>query len=68
MAKNEALEATLSVLRDEGFTPCIILYGKHLKVKCNGLPPIAVSRSASDVNAVRQARRTVRKIIAQNPR
>lgn len=67
--KSEPLDVTIAELKAAGFDPVVIRNGGgHWKVKCVGLPPISVSVSAGDVMAVHMARRTVRKILAQNTR
>ena len=67
LLRSETLVATLEELRKAGFVPTYEHGGKHIKIRAEGLPPITVSASASDCYAAKQARRTVRKIIAQNP-
>jgi hypothetical protein len=68
MARNdESLAVTVHELKLAGFVP-VVSRSKHWKIKCDGLPPITVSVSASDPMAVHMARRTVRKIMAQNRR
>ncbi len=68
MARNdESLTVTVQELKLAGYVP-IVTRSKHWKIKCDGLPPITVSVSASDPMAVHMARRTVRKIIARNRR
>jgi hypothetical protein len=67
--QNEPLEATLDELRKAGFVPVEMhKRGGHWKIKCNGLPPITCSATAGDINAANQARRTTRRILAQNLR
>ncbi len=66
--RNEPLEATIDELRKAGYSPTWQQGRKHFKVRAAGLPAIAVGCSSSDCNAAKQARRTVRRIIAQNRR
>ena len=65
---DESLNVTLAELRLAGYTNPVIVRNNHWKIKVDGLPPITVSVTASDPMAVYMARRTVRKIIAQNRR
>lgn len=63
----ETLEVTLAALRTAGYLPTWAYSGGgHIKIHASGLPPITVSSTPGDVNAARQASRTVRKIIARN--
>jgi hypothetical protein len=64
---NDGLDATLEELKLHGYVP-VVTRDRHWKVKCPGLPPITISVTANDPMAVRHAKRTVRKIIAQNTR
>lgn len=65
----ETLEITLAILKGAGYVPTFQRSGgNHYKIRCEGLPPICVSSTSSDRNAVHQARRTVQRIIAQNTR
>lgn len=70
MSKHQTgpLDVTVEELMAAGFTPVATCKGKHWKIKCDGLPPITVSITPSCVHASNQARRVVRRIIAQNRR
>lgn len=67
MRNDESLAVTIAELKAAGYSP-VVIRNKHWKIKCDGLPPITVSVSASDPMAVHMARRTVRKVLAQNRR
>ncbi len=62
----ENVQATLDELTAAGYVGATWERGKHIKIRVAGLPPITVSGSPSDRHAANQARRAVRKIIAQN--